>query len=228
MLTLGYTVPSVLTAESVTVGRTQMGNLFGTYVAMVLAALAVTTEYRFGTIRASFVAVPNRLAVLGSKTVFVTAVVALAGVAAAFGSWALAIPLAGADAQLALNSAVDWRATAGHGLVYAGYAIIALGTGMLVRNTAATLSILFFWVLIVEQFARLLYHQRDINLLGWMPFANAGHFTTAGGATATGAAQGGPPVDFAFSGPWGSLGYFLGVCVIIWVAGVLLTLRRDA
>ena len=38
---------------------------------MVMATLAVTTEYRFGTIRATFQAVPNRTRTLLAKTTVV-------------------------------------------------------------------------------------------------------------------------------------------------------------
>ena len=40
---------------------------FAISVVMVMAALSITTEYRFGTIRGSFLAVPSRSGVLLSK-----------------------------------------------------------------------------------------------------------------------------------------------------------------
>ena len=44
---------------------------FGVMVLMIMAALTVTSEYRFGVIRSSFLAVPNRSKVLLSKTALV-------------------------------------------------------------------------------------------------------------------------------------------------------------
>jgi ABC-2 type transport system permease protein len=40
---------------------------FGVMVLMIMAALAITSEYRFGTIRTTFQAVPNRASVLIAK-----------------------------------------------------------------------------------------------------------------------------------------------------------------
>lgn len=228
VLGLAVAVPFALALQGVTPATTQFGLVLGSYVAMVLAALAVTTEYRFGTIRASFVAVPNRTAVLVAKTVFVTAVVGLVGLAVAFAAWALAIPLAGEAGQLALNSPVDWRATAGQGLIYAGYAIIAIGVGMLVRHTAAAISILLVWALVVQTVVAGVSAAVGVNIIGWMPFANASNFVSAGDPKATGAAFGSPTFDYAFSGPWGSLGYFFLICVAVWLIGLAVTLRRDA
>src|SRR5882672_8286402 len=105
-------------AEAVTVPGTQIGYNFGLVVVMVMAALAVTTEYRFGTIRATFQAAPNRNAVLLAKTGVVALFALAIGELAAFGSWAAGRLLKPA-ADLALNSAFDWRTIAGTGVVYA-------------------------------------------------------------------------------------------------------------
>ena len=56
-------------------------------VMMVMAALAVTTEYRFGTIRTSFQAVPQRAALLLGKTVVVAFLAGVVGLIASFGAW---------------------------------------------------------------------------------------------------------------------------------------------
>ena len=45
------------------------GTRLGMSIFMVLAALAITTEYRFGTIRNTFLAAPKRPAVLAAKTI---------------------------------------------------------------------------------------------------------------------------------------------------------------
>src|SRR5699024_8721205 len=54
----------------------------GLMVVMIMAALAITTEYRFSTIRSSFLAAPGRFGLLGAKAVVVSAVSG-AGVAVA-------------------------------------------------------------------------------------------------------------------------------------------------
>ena len=55
----------------------------GMSIYMVLAALAVTTEYRFGTIRNTFLGVPRRPRVLLAKTVLLALIGAVVGLLAA-------------------------------------------------------------------------------------------------------------------------------------------------
>lgn len=231
ILALGLTASALFAgfADTVTPAGSQLGTAVGGWIVMVMAALAVTTEYRFGTIKAAFVATPNRLAVLLAKTAFITAFAALLGLVVAVLSWLAAVVLAGSTNDLSLDSGVDWRGTVGYALVYAGYAIIAIGVGMLVRQSAAAISILLVWALVIEQVVgSIFFFALDINLWGWLPFQNAGNFGTAGDPTATGAEQGAPIIEFPFGGPWGSLAYFVGVGLAVWLAGLLVTLRRDA
>src|SRR6185312_4120797 len=55
-------------AQNASTFLSQTGLQIGMTVFMVMAALAITTEYRFGTIRVSFLAVPKRASVLIAKT----------------------------------------------------------------------------------------------------------------------------------------------------------------
>ena len=52
-----------------TVASTQFGYVLGMAVVMVMATLAVTTEYSVGTIRTTFMAVPRRSSALVAKWV---------------------------------------------------------------------------------------------------------------------------------------------------------------
>jgi ABC-2 type transport system permease protein len=213
----------------VTVGATQLGISFGQSVIMVLAAIAVTSEYRFGTIRATFAAVPNRTAVLLAKAVLVALLSALIGLVSAFAAWGVVYLIGPEGADLAISSEVEWRAVAGQGLVYALIAVLAVGVGILVRQTAGAISLLLVWWLIIEGIiASLLDSFFELGLSRWMPFANATNFVTAGDPGATGEAQGVPVIDYPFGGPWGSLGYFAAVAVTVLVIGIVVANRRDA
>src|SRR5690606_9321856 len=64
-------------------GTSQAGMQLGMSVFMVLAALAVTTDYRFGTMRSTFLAAPKRTQVLAAKTAVVMVVGALIAVVSA-------------------------------------------------------------------------------------------------------------------------------------------------
>ncbi|MBB5154398.1 hypothetical protein [Saccharopolyspora phatthalungensis] len=194
---------------------TQVGYQFGLMVVLVLAALSITTEYRFGTIRATFQAVPNRTAALLAKTVVVAVVALLIGELAAFGSWGVAKVLApGAD--LAFGTAGDWRQVAGVGLVFAIGAVLAVAVGALLRQTAGAVTLLLIWSLLVENLVGLI-PEIGADVQKWMPFTAANHFLS--GTDGAG--------DMPF-GPWGALGYFTAVAVGLWVIALIIVRRRDA
>jgi len=75
------------------VPSTQLGYGLGMAVVMVMATLAVTTEYSVGMIRTTFLAAPARGPVLLAKTLVVALAAGLVGLLAAFGSWALGLVL---------------------------------------------------------------------------------------------------------------------------------------
>lgn len=210
------------------VATTQAGLGLGSFIALVLATIAVTSEYRFGTIRTTFAAAPNRTAVLVAKTVMVAVLLGFIGLVTAFAAWGVAHLVDGTPATV-LDTAAEWRAIAGEGLLYAGYAIIAIGVGLVVRQTAGAITLLLVWALIVETvIVPVLDGFLDLNISSWLPFANAGNFITAGDPTATGQNQGAAVTHYPFGGPWGSLGYFAAVAVIVLVIGLVVANRRDA
>lgn len=212
----------------ISVGLTQAGLGLGSFIALVLAAIAITGEYRFGTIRATFAAVPNRTSVLVAKTAVVAVLLGLVGLVTAFAAWGVAYLINGSPAMV-INTAGEWRAVAGEGLLYAGYAVIAIGVGLLIRQTAGAISLLLVWALVVETIvAPILDGTLGLSISRWLPFANAGNFITAGDVAATGQEQGSPPVDYPFGGPWGSFGYFAAVAIAVLVIGIVVANRRDA
>lgn len=200
---------------------TQAGSTFGQYVIMAMAAIAITNEYRFGTIRATFAAAPNRPAVLAAKTAVVAVLAGVVGLVSAFASWATAA-LIGPKGDLAMSTTSDWRAVAGVGLLFLVSAVIALAVGILVRQTAGAISLLLVWALVVENLGPVLPRIGD-NIGEWMPFSNAAHFVTGDDAIASGAIG----VDYPF-GPWGSLAYFTAISAALLVAALVVAHYRDA
>jgi ABC-2 type transport system permease protein len=196
------------------------GYQFGLVVMMVMAALAVTTEYRFGTIKTTFQAAPNRIALLLAKTTVVAVLSAVVGEAAAFASWAIARAIHPAT-TLALSGEEAWRNIAGMGLVYLITAIIAVAVALLVRQTAGAVAILLIYSLLVENLVVLIPKiGRDIQ--EWMPFTVANHFLTAGSAPVPGR------VDSVPLGAWPSLLYFAGIGVVLLTIAIVTANRRDA
>lgn len=222
VLTMGFAglIASLFAAEAVgrplPLSMTQSGYQFGLMVVMVMATLAVTTEYRFGTIRASFQATPNRTAVLLAKTTVLAALALIIGEIAAFGSWALAVVLA-PKSDLSLRTAEDWRLVAGVGLVFAIGAILAVAVGILLRHTAAAVTLIMIWSLLVEPLVSVIPKVGN-GIHDWMPFTAAGRFLSPTP----------PPIIDPPLGPWGSLLYFVAISVGLLAVAVVLACRRDA
>ncbi len=198
---------------ALSVTDTQIGSVrFGLVVVMIMATLAVTTEYRFGVVRTTFQAVPNRTLVLGAKAGLVALAAAVIGEVVAFASLLLAAAISGR--ALSLSSAADWRAVAGVGLVYALAAILAVAVGALLRQSAGAVTVLLLFPLVLEQLTQLIPKVGD-DLYSWMPFVNANRFL---GQTELGTTL----------GPWGSLGYFALVVAVLSVVAAIVVNHRDA
>jgi ABC-2 type transport system permease protein len=208
----------------VTPAMTQFGVGLGQMVIMVMAALAVTTEYRFGTIRTSFQAVPQRAALLLNKTIVVATLSAIVGLAASWGSWAIGNLLA-PSADMAINTSAEWRLMFGQAFVYGLSAIFAIAVGILIRQSAGAIAILILWPLLVESLLPLIPKIGD-DLQKWTPFTNANQFLNGGqdmglaGADAAGAST-------ALS-PWWALAYYAAWAVGMLIIALVTASKRDA
>jgi len=208
------------------IGSTQFGYSFGLVVVMVMATLAVTTEYRFGTIRATFQAIPNRTAALLAKTTVVALFAGLIGLAASFASVGIA-KLIRPSADLAINTAFEWRAVAGVGLVYAAAAVMAVSVGTLVRHSAGAVSLILVWSQLVESLITLI-PKVGHNIQQWMPFYVANKFLTGDPDLSNRPVGAGPPVSDAVLTPWASGAYFVGVALVLLVIATVAVNKRDA
>jgi ABC-2 type transport system permease protein len=198
-----------------TVATTQLTYVTGMAVVMVLATLAVTSEYSAGTMRTTFLAVPRRGVALVAKTAVVGAVAAAVGLVASFGAWGLSVALVpGAD--LALRGAVEWRQVGGVAAVYLLASVIAVAVGILVRHTAGAVAIVLVWALMAEQLIGLLPGIGPV-VMPWLPFQAAKFFLTTDG-TGTG----------LLGSPWTGLGYLTAVAAALLAVAVTVAKRRDA
>ncbi|MFD6072728.1 ABC transporter permease [Amycolatopsis lurida] len=201
--------------ELTDVSLTQFGYGFGMAVIMVLAALSVTTEYRFSTIRTTFQAVPNRTAALLAKTGVVAALSLVVGEVAAFGAWGLASVMRPED--LALNTAAEWTSVAGVGVVFALASVIAIAVGILIRHSAGAISLVLIYALAVENLIQLI-PKIGKDIYDWMPFHVADRFLTGSGPAAAEA-----PLSQA-----GSLAYFAGFALVLLAISLVVANKRDA
>lgn len=184
----------------------------GLYIVMIMAALAVTTEYRFGVIRTTFLAEPRRSTVILAKVAFLGGVGLVVGEVLAFASYGLAKVI---KPELpGLSTDADWRAVAGIGLVYALASVLAVAVGTLLRQSAGAIALIVLFPLLVENLVQLV-PQYGSDIHDWMPFANANHFLGAGQLD-------GP------LGPWGSLVYFAAVVAAVLAGALVVVNRRDA
>jgi ABC-2 type transport system permease protein len=224
LLVIGFAslvAANVQPGEHLEVSDALTGYQFGLVVMMVMAALAVTTEYRFNTIKVSFQAVPNRTSLLVAKTVVVALLAGVIGEISAFAAWGVA-KLIHPDTTMALNSEQAWRNIAGMGLVYLITAMIAVAVGILIRQTAGAVTILLVYSLLVENLVTLI-PKIGQTIQKWMPFTEANNFLAAGSVNSRGPGSADMPL-----GPWASLAYFAGIAVVVLIVALVTANRRDA
>ena len=184
--------------------------------AVVVAAMAVTSEYSTGLIRSTFAAMPGRGRVLAAKAVVLSVVMFVVGTVTALVGYAGANPLLDrAGVGLALEGDV-LRAMYGSGLFMAGIALFTIAVGFVLRNTAGTISAVLALMLILGNMALLVPGEFGDWLVKLMP-GNAG----AGIAT---------PVSFNpnLFDPWTGFAVFLAETAVLLLVALTLLRRRDA
>ncbi|MCD0442407.1 hypothetical protein LO763_02055 [Glycomyces sp. A-F 0318] len=142
-------------------------------VPALFGALAVTSEYRHGTIAYTFLFEPRRHRVLGAKLAAYAIAGAVYGLLVAL---AAALALYGAAAVRGVEVGIAPGTAAGllAGLAasMAAYTVIGVGLGALLRNQTATLLVLGAYLYMVE------------HVLAILPGANLAYPFLPGGATA--------------------------------------------
>jgi ABC-type transport system involved in multi-copper enzyme maturation permease subunit len=122
--------------------RTLVGAFAALTVVAVLGVLFVTSEYRRGLIRTTFMASPRRGRVLAAKSIVVGAVTFVAGLVGA----AVAVPVSSWLLRLGGNRTwpapwtTDARIIAGTAALLAVAAVLSVGIGALLRRSAAAVA----------------------------------------------------------------------------------------
>jgi len=195
----------------------------GTSIFMVLAALSVTTEYRFGTIRNTFLAVPRRPAVLAAKTALLALMGGVVGLVMAVASYFLAKSLAKSPpVPLQLTSWDDWRQVVGYGAIFAIAAVIAVSVGTIVRQSAGAVAILLLWPLVLEGLFSLIPTVGE-KVGPWLPFSASDRIV----APTTGIANLFQPSGNGPNALQGLL-VFAGTALVLWLIALVLLQKRDA
>ncbi|MET7770771.1 ABC transporter permease [Nocardia sp. NPDC005366] len=190
---------------------------FGYILVMILAALAVTSEYRFGTIKATFLALPNRTSVLVAKAGLIGMAAALLSALLTFVSFLIFRALIGSDAGRFLSlSDGDNKVFYAVPIFVALVVFLAVGVGALVRQSAGALSLLIVWPVLVEPIVGA-FGETGRNIKVFLPFQNAGYFL--------GTSDTGLPWHW---GPWGGLLYFAAVVALVFGGALFMVNQRDA
>jgi len=193
------------------------GMMFAQITAVVLGALMVTAEYGTGMIRATLAATPRRGPVLAAKGLVLAGTLVVVGTATAFagylaGNWFLDREGIG----VALSDEGVVRALFGSGLYLAGLGLFAMAVGLLLRHTAAALSVVLALVFVVGNMAFLLPGTWGDWVTKVLP-GNAGGVVTQA-----------VPFEGQLLSPWTGFAVFAAEVLTLLTIGYLVFQRRDA
>jgi ABC-2 type transport system permease protein len=182
----------------------------------VLGVMVVASEYSTGMIRASLLAVPKRLPMLAAKSAVFGLLILVLGIAVSFVSFFIGAAILHSKAPVALGDPGVLRAVVGGGLYLAMLGLFALALGAIIRHTAAGITGVIGFVLVLAPLAALLPGKLGDHIHAYLP-SEAGHLVAQARQA---------PNDLLT--PWQGYGVFA-----IWTAGLLviaaiLLKRRDA
>jgi ABC-2 type transport system permease protein len=193
-----------------------VGVAFGQLAFAVLGALVVASEYTTGGIKATLVAVPNRLRVLVSKVIVFSVVAWAAGTVAAFVSFFVAMPFwSSHDLAANLSDPGVLRAVFGAGLIALASGLLGLALGALIRHTAGSITSAVALLFVLPPLTNL--------LPGDWGKAISTRFTTNAGQHITEVIHPAGQMH-----PWPGFLWMLAECVVPLLVGAWLMRRRDA
>jgi ABC-2 type transport system permease protein len=192
------------------------GFLLGQLAICVLGVMVIASEYSTGMIRASLLAVPKRLPMLAAKSLVFSLLVLIVSLVAAFGAFFIGAALLDSKAPVSLSDPGVLRAVVGSGLYLAVLGLFALAIGAIVRHTAAGITGVIAFVLVLAPVAQLLPGKAGDYIHAYLP-TEAGHLI--GQARQA-------PNDLLT--PWQGFGVFCLWTAVLLVAAAILLKRRDA
>ncbi|UEA61330.1 ABC transporter permease [Gordonia otitidis] len=191
-------------------------NFFGVVILMIMAVLGVTTEFRYGTIRTSFLGIPRRWNVLCAKALVYVALTFVIVLPLTLCSVLVVIALSDGSSGLDLGSEHVIRQIWGTAVWASLCVVVGIGVGAIVRQTAGAVSVVLVWMLVIENVAAALpVVGRRIG--PFLPFRNGSRFL-----------DGDFPGDGYHWNSWVSLVYFAVFAAIVFAIGLLVVNGRDA
>ncbi|MEV5749329.1 ABC transporter permease [Actinoallomurus sp. NPDC052308] len=182
----------------------------------VLGVMVMASEYSTGMIRASLLAVPRRLPMLAAKATVFGLLILVLGTVVSFASFFIGAPILHSKVPVSLSDPGVLRAIVGGGLYLALLGLFALAIGGIVRHTAAGITGVIGFVLVLAPLTQLLPGSIGKHVHAYLP-SEAGHLIAQ-------AHQG----KSDLLTPWQGFGVFcLWIVVMLAIAAILLK-RRDA
>lgn len=184
-----------------------------------MAAISLTSEYGHNTIRPTYAATPTRFRVHGAKLIVISAVLALMGAVVIFAGWfitQLIVVLRDGSLSLGDPEVLSRLISGVVAIVLVGWFGFALG--LVIRNSAATVTIVLLWQLLVEAIiGGLLFVVNWDGAAKWLPYS----------ALRSATASAFDESDDQLGRPWG-LVYFAAVSLVLIALGAFVDNRRDA
>ncbi|MCO6007820.1 ABC transporter permease [Actinoallomurus purpureus] len=182
----------------------------------VLGVMVIASEYSTGMIRASLLAVPRRMSMLAAKSAVFGLLILVLGTVVSFASFFIGAPILHAKAPVSLSDPGVLRAVVGGGVYLALLGLFALAIGGIVRHTAAGITGVIGFVLVLAPLAQLLPGSFGKHVHAYLP-SEAGHLIAQ-------AHQG----KNDLLTPWQGFGVFCAWTVALLVIAAILLKRRDA
>ncbi len=198
------------------VSTSLVGVIFAQFAVGVIGALFITSEYSSGSMRTTLTAVPKRIELTLGKLAVLMASILVVGEVASFGSFLLGQAIySGVVPTASLSNGPTLRAVIFAGIYLTLLATIAFGLGLIIRHSAACISVFVGILLVIPLiFAFLPQSWRNAGMK-FLP-GEMGHAMVSP-----------QPVTNDFS-PWTALILLIGYGIVLVAVGTTLFNRRDA
>jgi ABC-2 type transport system permease protein len=183
----------------------------------VLGVLVITTEYSTGVIRASLLAVPQRLWMLTAKCVVFAVLLLVISEIVAFGSFFIGSAILHSHVPVSLSDHNVTRAVLGAGLYLTVLGLFSLGIGGIIRHTAGAVTTAIGVVFVLPILSGLLPNSWGAHVNGYLP-EQAG--------TLIGQAH--PPSGGNVLSAWQGFGVFCLWTVVLLAIAAYMLKQRDA
>lgn len=185
-----------------------------------MSAISVTSDYGHNTIRPTYAATPNRLRVIGAKVIVNSVVVTVATAVAVFVAWLVgSLILSARDFSISIGDDNVLASLISVIVLAVSVTLFAIGLGLIIRNSPATVTTLLLWPLLIEGLLALV-----LSLIGW---DDAGKWMPYQAAINAAAETTNDTTIDALGRPMGLI-YFAAISATLIVIGTVLDQRRDA